>query len=65
MKTAKLKYHREEWELPAGITVREAIEHVGLDPQHVIALRDKRVMKGESLVEAGDEIRLVNAISGG
>ncbi|MHB1294480.1 MAG: MoaD/ThiS family protein [Anaerolineae bacterium] len=65
METAKLKYHKQEWELPAGISVREAIERAGLDPQHVHALRNKRLVDEESVLDPGDEIRLVNAISGG
>ena len=65
MNTAKIKYRKKEWEVKSGMTVRSAIEKVGLNPLSVLALRDKRLINDQTLIEPGDEIRLVNVISGG
>mgnify|MGYP005840022919 CR=1 FL=1 len=65
MKTAKLKYHDKEWQVDSGMTVRAAIEKAGLDPYAVLALRNKRLINDQTIIEPEDEIRLVNVISGG
>ena len=65
METAKIKYRKQEWEVQSGMTVRAAIEKIGLDPCNVLALRDKKLINDQTILEPGDEIRLVNVISGG
>jgi len=65
MSTAKIRYRKDEWEVPSGMTVRSAIEKVGLDPYSVLALKDKKLVNDQTILEPGDEIRLVNVISGG
>jgi len=65
METAKVIYRKKEWEVAAGMTVRSAIEKVGLDPSTVIPLRAKKVVNEQTLLQAGDELKLVNVISGG
>ncbi|MEA3408308.1 MAG: MoaD/ThiS family protein [Chloroflexota bacterium] len=62
---AKIRYREKEWEVEDGITVRDAIMEIGMKPHSVLALRDKRLIKGQTVVEPGDEIILVNIISGG
>jgi sulfur carrier protein ThiS len=65
MSTAKITYRKQEWEVASGMTVRAAIEKLGLDPYAVLALRDKKLVNDQTILEPGDEIRLVNVISGG
>ena len=65
MSTAKITYHKQEWEVNSGMTVRDAIIKIGLDPYAVLALRDKKLINDQTILEPGDEIRLVNVISGG
>lgn len=65
MPSAKIRYQKREWQVPSGTTVRVAIESLGLDPQAVLALRNKKVIQDNTLIEPGDEIKLVNMISGG
>jgi len=62
---ATMRYHDKEWEIRSGMTVRAAIEKVGLDPYAVLALRNRKLINDQTLIESGDEIRLVNVISGG
>jgi|YNPBryantNP2012_1023418.scaffolds.fasta_scaffold110134_1 sulfur carrier protein ThiS len=65
MDKAKIIYHKQEWEVESGQTVRAAIEKIGLDPYSVMALRDKRLLSDQTVIEPGDEIRLVAVVSGG
>lgn len=65
MQTATIKYRKKEWQVTSGMTVRAAIEKGGLDPYAVLALKDKRLINDQTIVEPGDVIRLVNVISGG
>ncbi len=65
MPTVTIRYRKQEWQVSSGMTVRSAIEKVGLDPMNVLALRDKKLINDQTLLAEGDEIRLVNVISGG
>lgn len=65
MGTATVKYRKNEWQVKSGMTVRDAIKKVGLDPYAVLALREKRLINDQTIIEPDDEIRLVNVISGG
>ena len=65
MQTAKLRYRKQEFEVRSGMTVRAAIEKIGLDPYSVLALRGKRLINDQTIIEPGEEIRLLNVISGG
>ncbi len=65
METAKITYRKQEWQVNSGMTVRAAIEKIGLDPYGVLALRDGKLINDQTIIQPGDEIRLVNVISGG
>ena len=65
MATATISYHDKEWQVKSGSTLRAAIEKLGLDPYAVLALREKKLINDQTLIEPDDEIRLVNVISGG
>ena len=65
MPTAKISYRKREWEVRSGMTVRAAIEKAGLDPYSVLALRDKKLINDQTIIQPDDHIRLVNVISGG
>ena len=61
----KVMFRDREWELRAGMTVRDAILKVGLDPQAVLPVRDGKLINEAIILSDGDEIRLVAVISGG
>jgi sulfur carrier protein ThiS len=63
--SATLKYHDQEWQIHSGMTIRDAIEKAGLDPLSVLAIRQKKLINHQTIVEPQDEILLVNVISGG
>ena len=55
MPKAKIRYRKEEWEVASGMTIRAAIEKVGLDPLNVLALRDKKLVNDQTILEPEDE----------
>ncbi len=61
----KLKYRKQEWELEGNLTVRQAIEQVGLNPEAVLAVRDGQLLTEDTRLRDGDQVRLVAVISGG
>jgi len=63
--SAKIVFHDKEWEVEPGRTIREVVVSLGLDPYEVLALKDKKIVSDRTVIEPGDEIRLVNVISGG
>ena len=65
MKMATLRYRKQEWQVRSGMTIRSAIEKANLDPLAVLAVRDKKLVNDQTILEPGDEIRLVDVISGG
>ena len=61
----KVLFRDKEWEVRAGMTVRDAILKAGLDPQSVLAVRDGKLINEATILNDGDVIRLVAVISGG
>lgn len=62
---AKLILRDQEYEVPAGITVKQALKRVGLLPETVLATRNGELITEDERLKEGDEIRLVAVISGG
>ncbi len=63
--TVKLTYRKRQFEVRAGVTVRDAIKKCGLLPEAVLAIRDGELITEDIVLKAGDEIKLVATISGG
>jgi sulfur carrier protein ThiS len=61
----KVTYRNKEWELPGGMTVRDLIRKVGLQPELVLAVRDGKLLTEDVIVQEADQIKLVAVISGG
>jgi sulfur carrier protein ThiS len=61
----KLIYRDKTWELPGGMTVRDAILKAGLDVEGVLALRDGQLINEETIAGQDDVITLVAVVSGG
>jgi len=52
-------------EVRAGMTVRDALRHVGLLPESVLATRKGELITEDEILREGDEVKLVAVISGG
>ncbi len=58
--------HRDkEWELEGRMTVRQAIEKVGLIPETVLAVREGKLLTEDTVLEPDDEVKLIAVVSGG
>ena len=62
---AILKLRREEYEVKAGSTVRDAMLKHGIQPEAVIPTRDGELITDDEIIREGETIRLVAVISGG
>jgi sulfur carrier protein ThiS len=62
---AKLTYRNKEFEVPSGMTVRDAIKKVGLSPETILATRQGKLITDDEIVKEADHIKLVAVISGG
>ena len=61
----KLKYRNKDYAVPAGMTVRDAIKKVGLQPETVLAVLDKKLLTDDTVLREGMDIKLIAVISGG
>jgi len=60
-----VQYRGKQYELKAGMTARDAILKLGLDPEAVLVLRNGKLVDDSVILEDGDEITLVAVVSGG
>ena len=56
---------KEEWELRSGMTVRDMLLKLELDPHSYLAVRDSKLINEATLTQDGDTITLIPVISGG
>lgn len=61
----KIVYRDKEWNLKGGLTARAAISKIGLDPEAVLVIRNGHLVTDDTLLEEGDQVRLIAVISGG
>ena len=61
----KIVYRDKEWEVPTNITVRDAIQKGGLNPETVLATRDGVLITEDVHLKADDVVKLIAVISGG
>ncbi len=52
----KVMFRDKEWEVRAGMTVRDAILKVGLDPQAVLPVRDDKLINEATLLRDGETV---------
>jgi sulfur carrier protein len=62
---ARLILRDREYEVRSGMTVRDAILHVGLQPESVLPTREGQLITEDEVVREGEVIKLVAVISGG
>lgn len=61
----KLIHRNQEWEVKAGMTIRDAILKAGLNPEAVLAVRDGQLINEDTKIQNGDVIKLIAVVSGG
>jgi len=63
--TARITFREKEYEIHSGMTVRQAIINLGLQPEAVLPTRSGELITDDEILREGDHIRLVAVISGG
>jgi sulfur carrier protein len=61
----KLILRSKEYEVRAGMTVRAALEKIGVEPDSVLATRQGELITEDEILKEGEVIKLVAVISGG
>lgn len=62
---AKMRYRDQTYEVPTGITIRDALIRLQIEPETVLPTRDGELLTDDEQVREGETIRLVRVISGG
>ncbi len=65
MEKVVLKYRNQQWELPAGMTARDAIKKTGLHPESVLIVVDGELQTDDVILKPGQQVKLVAVVSGG
>jgi len=60
-----VQWRGETRELQAPLSVRDALEQLGLPPELYLVLRDGVLLQEDELLHDEDTIRLIGVISGG
>ena len=60
-----LKLRDKAYEVPAGMTVRDALLRLGIEPESVLPTRSGQLITDDEHLQDGEVIRLVAVISGG
>jgi sulfur carrier protein ThiS len=63
--TATMRLRDKEYEVRPGMTVRDAMLQVGIEPESVIPTRQGELITDDEILKDGERIRLVAVISGG
>ena len=61
----KVILRQEEHEVPAPVSVGDALRRLGLSPESYLVLRDGVLLDEMDILQDGETIRLVGVISGG
>lgn len=62
---AKLILRDQTYEAEDGLTVKEALVKLGLEPQLYIAVRDGKLVTDDQKILPDDKLKLIAVISGG
>jgi sulfur carrier protein ThiS len=63
--TAIMILRKHEYEIKHGMTVRNALQKLDLEPDSVLATRNGELITDDEIVKENDVIKLVPVISGG
>jgi len=63
--TVTLRLRDKDYEVRAGMTIRDALLQIGIEPDSVLPTRQGELITEDELLQEGEHIRLVSVISGG
>ena len=60
-----IEFRDKTWEVKSGMTARDAIKKIGLDPESVLVLVNETLVTDDTVLKEQDHVKLVAVISGG
>jgi sulfur carrier protein ThiS len=60
-----MKFRDQEFEVKAGMTVRDALLKIKIEPDSVLITRSGELITDDEILQEGDDIKLIAVISGG
>ena len=61
----KITFRDKNWEMKSGITARDAIKKIGIDPESVLVLVNDKLVTDDMVLKDSDQVKLVAVVSGG
>ncbi len=61
----EMTFRDQKWELKGGITARDAIKKVGIDPEGVLVVVNGKLCTDDVILKQEDKVKLVAVVSGG
>jgi sulfur carrier protein ThiS len=65
MMTAKFILRKQEYEIRHGMTIRNALQKLNIEPDSVLATKNGELLTDDVIIKEGDVIKLIPVISGG
>lgn len=63
--TTEITLRDKKYQVKAGMTVRHALQKIGVDPHSVLATCRGELITDDEILKPGETIRLIAVISGG
>ncbi|MCL4393400.1 MAG: MoaD/ThiS family protein [Chloroflexi bacterium] len=61
----EITFRDRHWEIKAGITARDAIKKIGIDPESVLVVVNGSLVTDDAILKENDQVKLVAVVSGG
>ena len=61
----KLVYRKKEFEVRPGMTLRDAMKKIEINPYSVLGMREGKLVTDDVILQPGETIKLVAVVSGG
>ena len=61
----EITFRDRKWELKGGMTARDAIKKIGLDPEGVLVVVNGKLSTDDVILKQEDKVKLVAVVSGG
>ncbi len=61
----EITFRNKKYEVKGGMTAREALRKIGVDPESVLIVVNGKLATDDVLLREGDKVKLVAVVSGG
>ncbi len=61
----RITFRDQKWEIRDGITARDAIRKIGLDPEAVLVTVNGKLVTDDVILKEDDDVKLIAVVSGG